>query len=87
MFAFVSPSTFISRRIDLGFALSNPRALTAASKRECKSAVHTKRRFCGGSKSEHPSQGEGGYCGSECVRWVQGLGLAEVGVATQVQVP
>lgn len=29
----------------------SPRAFTAASKRECKSAVHTKRRFCG-----HPQQ-------------------------------
>mmetsp|Transcript_22640 Transcript_22640/g.55950 ORF Transcript_22640/g.55950 Transcript_22640/m.55950 type:complete len:227 (+) Transcript_22640:995-1675(+) len=46
MLALVRPSTFISRRIDLGFALSSPSAFTAASKRECRSVVHTKRRFC-----------------------------------------
>ena len=45
MFAFVRPSTFISRRIDFGFALSRPSAFTAASKRECRSGVHTNRRL------------------------------------------
>ena len=46
MFALVRPSTFISRRIDFGFAASRPRAFTAASNRECSSGLHTKRRFC-----------------------------------------
>mmetsp|Transcript_929 Transcript_929/g.2129 ORF Transcript_929/g.2129 Transcript_929/m.2129 type:complete len:273 (+) Transcript_929:537-1355(+) len=46
MFALVSPSTFMSRKIDLGLALSRPRMLHAASKRACRSGVQTKRRFC-----------------------------------------
>mmetsp|Transcript_37610 Transcript_37610/g.75250 ORF Transcript_37610/g.75250 Transcript_37610/m.75250 type:complete len:206 (+) Transcript_37610:579-1196(+) len=45
MLAFVRSSTFISLRIVFGFAWSKPRALTAASKRACRSAVQTKRRF------------------------------------------
>lgn len=46
MFALVNPSTFISLKMDFGLALSRPSALTAASKRECRSVVQTKRRFC-----------------------------------------
>ena len=41
MLAVVMPSTFINLRMAVGFALSTPRALTAASNRECKSSVQT----------------------------------------------
>ena len=48
MLALVRSSTFINLRIVFGLAWSSPKALTAASKRACKSVVHTKRRFCEG---------------------------------------
>mmetsp|Transcript_13714 Transcript_13714/g.29576 ORF Transcript_13714/g.29576 Transcript_13714/m.29576 type:complete len:221 (-) Transcript_13714:697-1359(-) len=49
MFAFVKPSTFISRNIDFGLALSRPSWLHAASNRAWRSGVQTKRRFWCGS--------------------------------------